>query len=212
MCSTALRQACEETQAPLWIETFVWSHGRRHILLDQADRGYARSQGQRLAELVAARRREYPEGRICLVGHSAGSRVVLAAVEELPPGVIDRVVLLSPSVPASYDLRAALHNLREGMDVHTSSRDTRELGLMVRLVNTFQGDLSPPAGIDGFEPVVFSPEDRRCYAKLHRFPWDPSLEESTGHDGSHYGCYQQHYLRQFVLPGLCGGPAVADRR
>ena len=201
-CSHALKQACAESDLPLLVETFVWSHGHRRIAVDQFDRDHARSQGHRLAELVMERRRAHPEGKIYLVGHSAGSRVVVNAAEELPDGSIQRIILLSPALPAAYDLRPALRHAVDGIDVHYSSHDLWELGTVVRVLTMFLGEFGPVAGVQGFEPIIFSPEDCACYRKLRQHPWDPSVREATGHDGGHYGCYQQGYLRHYVLPSM----------
>src|SRR5437870_4857003 len=81
--------AAADIRAPLQVETFVWSHGYKKIVPDQTDFPHARLQGQRLAEVVLAYCRQHPDARIHLVGHSAGSMVVLSAAEHLPPGTVD---------------------------------------------------------------------------------------------------------------------------
>jgi pimeloyl-ACP methyl ester carboxylesterase len=199
--SQALRQAITEEELPLTLETFLWSHGYLRIIADQTDLPYTRLQGHRLAGRVRDCRVLYPDTPIYLVGHSAGAAVVLAAAEALPPGYLDRVILLSPSTPADYDLRGALRAVRTGIDVFHSPADGWYLRCGVFLTGLVRGRLSAPSGRGGFEPAVCSAEDAASYAKLHQYPWGPWLSW-TGHEGGHFGCYQQGYLRAFVIPLL----------
>jgi len=200
--SASFRQAVSETHAPLAVVKFDWSHGPGRILIDQTDFAYARRQGLRLAAEVAAWRQGDPGGAIYLVGHSAGCTVVLAAAEALPPGSVERIVLLSPSVSAGYDLRPALRCVRGGLDVFHSRKDRLFLGVGSALVGTSDRRwLARAAGVVGFRPVVTTSADAALYAKLAQHPWHPGLEWS-GNRGGHYGSYQPGYLRAYVLPLL----------
>src|SRR5579862_203972 len=89
--SKQLRGVVAATHAPLSIETFVWSHGYKKILPDQTDLQHARQKGQLLAEEVLHFHCQHPDVRIHLVGHSAGSMVVLSATEHLPPETLDTI-------------------------------------------------------------------------------------------------------------------------
>ena len=53
---------------------------------------------RRLADHLACLRAACPERKLYVIGHSAGTHVVLVAAGMLPPGIIDRIVLLAPSV------------------------------------------------------------------------------------------------------------------
>src|SRR5205807_9465519 len=134
--SASLRQAVADAGLPLCVETFDWSHGFGRVLADHLDYEYALWQGRRLACLIAARRQAYPQWPIYVVGHSAGSAVALAAADALPPGSIDRLLLLAPAVSACYDLRPALRSTRAGVDVFFSRRDRLFLGLGTALFGT----------------------------------------------------------------------------
>jgi pimeloyl-ACP methyl ester carboxylesterase len=197
--SEALRQGVEKDGLPLRVEPVVWQHGWGRFLADQTDFAYARSQGRQLAERVAAYRRACPAGEIYLVGHSAGCTVVLAAVESLPPGTVNRVVLLAPSLSAAYDLRPALRGVRCSVDVFCSRRDWFYLGLGTSLIGTADRRWSAASGRVGFRPAAGSPEDQALYARLRQHPWHPCLAW-TGNWGGHYGGYQPAYLRAYVLP------------
>lgn len=198
--SKALKTAVSDTASPVHVETFVWSHGYCRLVADQVDHAHARAEGRRLAEVVIAHRQAFPGDPIFLMGHCAGGRVVLAAAEALPPGTIDRIVLLAPSLPADYDLRPALRCATDGIDVFCSRQDYWYLGVGILLLSPLQG-CYPVSGYGGFEPVGGTPEDGALYAKLRQYHWRPGLEW-TGHNGGHYGSYQQGFLRAIVLPLL----------
>jgi hypothetical protein len=183
------------------VETFDWSHGYARVFSDQLDHRHIREAGGQLAEQVLAFRGAYPEDTVCLLGHSAGAAVVLAAAECLPPQSVDLIVLLAPSVAAEHDLRAALRCSRRGIDVFYSSRDWWYLGVGTALLGTADGSRRPAAGRVGFCPIVSVPQDATLYAKLRQHPWHPCLAW-TGHRGGHYGAYQIEYLRRYVLPLL----------
>jgi pimeloyl-ACP methyl ester carboxylesterase len=199
--SAALRQAVDDAGLPLDVETFVWSHGYRRRLADQMDKRHAHAQGQRLAGLIAAHLQSCPGASIYLLGHSAGAAVVLAAAECLPPASVERVILLAPALPADYDLRLALRATRQGIDVFCSGRDS-----CLRVVECLElfknGRCCTPAGSSGFRPLIHPAEEAALYGKLRQYPWNPGLE-CFGNDGGHSGCYQQEFLRAFVLPLLC---------
>jgi pimeloyl-ACP methyl ester carboxylesterase len=206
--SKNIAAAVESDKVPLAVETFVWSHGSLRVLADQLDCKNIRAEGHRLAQLILATRSEFPDRSICLLGHSAGSQVILAAADELPPASVQRIVLLNPSVQSNYDLRKALRTACDGIDVHCSTKDYWYLGVVVGVVSCFRGDWAPAAGIEGFKPVIEGPEDEILYTRLHHFPWNPELNK-TGNDGGHYGGYQHGYLHAYILPRLTSEIAEA---
>jgi pimeloyl-ACP methyl ester carboxylesterase len=201
--SATLAQAIAETCTPLQVETFVWSHGWGRMVIDHVHHANHLEQGRRLAAEVAAYRRAYPQRRVYLIGHSAGSAVVLAAAEQLPPDSVDRIILLGPSVCVTYDLRPALRAVRCSIEAFYSSEDRLVLGLGMMIVGTAEGGCRRPAGRCGFTPVLSCPEDAALYRKLRQHPWDPVVEW-TGNDGGHYGNNRADFVRAYVLPLLTG--------
>jgi pimeloyl-ACP methyl ester carboxylesterase len=196
-----LRTVALETRAPLTVQTFVWSHGNKRMLSDQIDRGHARRQGQLLAELVLAYRQQHPLARIHLAGHSAGSMVVLSATEHLPPGTLDCIVLLAPSVSCDYDIRPALRAVRGSVEVHYSEHDWLHLVLCTKLVGCADGLHCIASGNKGFCLRIESPEDAELLARLHQHPWQPA-DRQLGNDGGHFGAYQPEYVKARVFPML----------
>jgi hypothetical protein len=206
MLSHSLRKSIATEKLPLCVETFVWSHGYCRIVEDQICSDYARQKGRRLADCILAEKQSAPDLPIYLVGHCAGTTVLLSAAEELPPDTVERIILLAPSVPSDYDLRRALCSSRSGIDVFWSRSDYWYLGLGISLVNAMKVTCYSPAGRVGFHPIVRTPDDAACYVKLRQYPWEPNVA-CTGNLGGHYGTYQQGYLCSFVLPLLSTNPA-----
>lgn len=196
--STALRRALNAYKCPINVSTFHWSHGYARVFADQCGISHAKEQGGRLATLLIERRRRYPDGRIFVFAHCAGSAIALAAAEAVPPGTIDRLVMLAPSMSSDYDMRPALRACRDGVDVHCSEHD----GYLRCIFFLGTGDrqrFCSIAGRTGFQPIIESEEDKALYAKLHQRRWEESYEW-TGHEGGHYGAYQKRYLKAYVLP------------
>jgi pimeloyl-ACP methyl ester carboxylesterase len=200
----ALRRALADAHAPLQVECVDWSHGTCMFLLDHLNRHNHHSSARTLAAQVTACRERSPGSKIYLVGHSTGCAVVLAAASSLPPGSVDRIVLLSPSVSAGYDLRPALACACEGIDVFLSRRDYWFLGVGMRLIGTADGHLgSAGAGRRGFHPPLSTAADAEVYSRLRQYSWDPSWKW-TGHTGGHYGNNHTEFLRAYVVPLLWG--------
>jgi pimeloyl-ACP methyl ester carboxylesterase len=206
--SKSIGAAIHNLKVPIDLETFPWSHGTNRVLADQFDEKYARRLGERLAKLVLDTRRVYPTHCICLLGHSAGCLVVLNAADQLPPGTVQRLILLNPSCHDDFDLRPALKAACDGIDVHCSTGDQCYLGKVLGFFQRFFGKPGNAAGIAGFNPVSDNPEDKILYTRLHNFPWNPDLQATTGNDGGHFGGYQEGYLRQFVLPRVLSCEAL----
>lgn len=197
--SRNLAAVVAETGTPLQVETVVWSRGSQRIFADQMDRDNQLTHGRKLASDVSAYRCAHPGRKIHLLGHSAGCAVVLSAAELLPPGSIDRMVLLSPSVCTSYDLRPALAVCREGIESYYSSEDRWVLGLGMRVIGTAEGDCGVAAGRVGFETPIGNATDVALYNKLQQHPWDLSVTWA-GHYGGHFGNTEPKFLRWYVLP------------
>jgi hypothetical protein len=199
-----LHRAIDEDHLPLAVEHFPWTHGFLRILADHLDYCNIQEQGQRLAERICAIKQECPRRSVYIVSHSAGCAVVLNAVEHLPPGSVDRIVLLAPAVSATYDLRPALASSVKGVDVFYSSRDWATLGLAIALLGTADRSCGPAAGRVGFYPTLTDPGDEWLFARLRQHPWEPCLAQ-VGNRGGHYATYQPAFLRTCVLPLLTPG-------
>jgi len=199
----AVTETVTAADLPLLVYPFEWTHGRGRGIADMTDVAHAQAQGQRLAAVVQAYRAGWPGLPIHLVSHSAGSMVVLAAADVLPPDSVERIVLLAPAVSADFDLRRTLAAARQGVDAFTSERDRFWLGVGTRVVGTADGKRgADAAGRVGFTPPAL---DLALAGRLRQHPWDPSLAW-TGNRGDHDGTLRAGYLRAYVLPLLLPAP------
>ncbi len=200
--SKALSQAVAEAHLPLAVQPVDWTHGYGRFLADQIDWAHSRQCGRELARNIVAFHQAYPAGKVYLVAHSAGSAVALAAAEASPPGSIDRIILLAPSVASDYDLKPALQSTKGGIDVFCSKRDIWQLGIGVAILGTADGCRGcTAAGRIGFQNSSGDPRDAALYAKLRQHSWD-ACQAALGNHGGHYGTYKPGFLQAFVLPLL----------
>lgn len=202
--SSQLRKVVYEDCVPLHVIPFVWSHGYGRIVADQSDQCNIRCQGMRLAEEVLAYHQEHPHLPITLYGHSAGCNVVLSALENLPPGVVERAFLLSAAISNCYDLRPALKAVNQGIYVYYSKRDCFYLAVAMRMLGRTSRDCRTAAGKVAFRICVQEPEDWSLYAKLYQRGWSPD-DAAFGNRGNHFGSYQPDFIRAYILPILLGG-------
>ena len=122
-------------------------------------------------------------------------------IEGLPPGAVERIVLLAPSVAEDYDLRPALRCARQGLDSFSSSRDVVLLGVGVGVVGTADRRWESAAGRVGFRPLVCGPADGALYGKLREHHWDHSVAWA-GDYGGHYGSNHAAFARAYLPPLL----------
>jgi pimeloyl-ACP methyl ester carboxylesterase len=201
--SSQLRKVVEEDCIPIHVIPFIWSHGYGKIVADQTDRQHICCQGRRLAEAVLAYHQEHPKVPISLLGHSAGCNVVLATLENLPPGVVDRAFLLSAAISSCYDLRPALKVVNKGIYVYYSKHDCLYLGVAMRLLGRTTRECSDAGGRIGFRVCKQFPEDLALYAKLYQRGWTRD-DIVFGNKGNHYGNYQPDFIRTQILPVMRG--------
>jgi pimeloyl-ACP methyl ester carboxylesterase len=198
--STSLESAVADAGLPLTVVTVEWSQGS--VVADHTDWQHAQEEGYRLASQIDSYHQAHPSQAIYLVAHSAGSGVALTAAAAVPPGSVNRVILLSPSVSADYDLRPALRSTRDGIDVFYSRRDVFSLGFGVAFAGTSDGFRgSQAAGRVGFRAQAETDEDEALYAKLSQHPWE-RRQARDGNRGFHSGSRRPRFLHAFVLPLL----------
>ena len=179
---------------PIEVHPFEWSHGIGHVLTDLCNRSYHAKKGCELAQCVMAFREANPHRAIGLIGHSSGAAIVLAATEFLPPGSVDRIILLAPAVSPGYDLRPALRASLCGIDTFYSRGDLVSRWLL--LTGTADGRHRVAAGCTPFEEPDACCPDTDLYHNLR--------QHSYGQDGAggHFGCTRFAFFRTRVIPLL----------
>jgi pimeloyl-ACP methyl ester carboxylesterase len=194
-----LQQATADAKLPLRVENVTWSHGRGRILADLHGHEHQKSKGEALALAILAQRKQAPTGKVFIVCHSAGAAVVIAAAQRLPPGSVDRIILLAPALSPSCDLRDLLVCSRQGVDSFHSGGD---LGCgLLTVFGTADGQFHVPAACIGFTVPTDIGEDERLYANLRQHAWEKDMAK-TGHHGGHFGCTRTGFLRAYVVPLL----------
>ena len=191
-------------------QTFVWSSflgaGADHLLA-----AYDGSKAQQLAEEIVAFRREYPNGYIAVMGLSAGTSVVISALERVPLDVqVDSVVLFQPSVSSTRDLSKALRRVRHRLYATCSRKDL----ILASLLVTADGESGQAAGRTGFQvPPGLERSDRMEYRKVVNMPWRERYRRygwRGGHVDSTGTRFVQHYIAPRVLPKRIKPSDVVD--
>jgi pimeloyl-ACP methyl ester carboxylesterase len=188
------------------IRVFEWTHGKFRFLRDLQDARHLVAEANRLADSV---REALALGRpVYLLGHSAGAGLVLEAAGRLPPGSLERVVVLSAAVSPTYDLRPALRASRGGVVSFNSCCDLFTLSWGTTQFGTVDRVYGPAAGLDGFRvPDGLDAEGQALYARLVQRPWKwGMLLEGCG--GGHHGPTMPLFLARHVAPWLRGPAEV----
>ena len=189
-------------------ETFSWSAylgpGPDHLIT-------ARSKpvARRLSRKIERTRQADPDSPIYVMGLSAGTAVVLSALEQLRGDVkVDHVVLFSPSVSAGRNLTPAMRHVRGYLYATSSPHD----GILRTLVINADGGRGPPAGQVGFRlPRRAGKATRTAYQRVINLPWKPSY---VAYDwkGGHTGAAGSKFVKSVIVPRLMGaGPYPLDR-
>jgi hypothetical protein len=193
-----VRRGLREAGYPGRFEQFVWTSllgpGVDHLVV-------ARSSGkaESLANKIERIRKADPNGTINLIGLSAGTAIVVAALERLNRDVmVDNVVLLSSSLSAGRNMARALRHVR-GHLYCTSSSDDGILNVMA--VNA-DGGSGPPAGKTGLRvPHGLSQAQRERYAKAVNLPWQPDYSR-YGWDGGHTSVTSSDFIESVIAPRI----------
>lgn len=157
-----------------------------------------RERAQALADKIQERRRQEPEGRIILSGHSGGSGIAIWALERLPDDVlVDAVLLLAPALSPTFDLSDALRHVKGNIYAFTSPNDAIVLGLGTRLFRTIDGKKVEAAGRVGFT----RPEsgDLLLYKRLVPMPYDKAWMK-LGNIGDHIGVMSKKFAAKMLAP------------
>ncbi len=186
------------------VEHYIWTTYLGAIV-DQVSVSHNRREGYKLA----ARIREFldirPHGEVNLIGLSAGTGIIVFALEALDPKYrVQNVVMLSSSLSADYDLTAALRRVDGGIYFFWSPDDPI-LAELVPLVGTVDRSSrsNSPAGIWGARmPFGASQSTRDLYArKVHNIRWYP--EPLIGPlKLRHAGSISRSHIRDLVAPIL----------
>ncbi len=193
-CAESLRQASAEMHAGLAVLTVPWAR-QGTLKGDLLDTPAQLRAAGRLAERFQCLRSECPHSRFVFVGYSTGARVVLAAAEQLPPGSLDRIVLMAATVSTYYDLQRALCASCGGID-NFYNRDDTLLEMAQSSWGTSDGGKRPMAGLAGFRypPGMICPD----YCNLRQYAWSSKY----GGQGHHTYWVRGLFMHRTLVPLL----------
>jgi hypothetical protein len=191
------------------IEIFEWSKGG--VLSDQVAVEENRLKAAELAERVEAYLAEHPGRPVHLIGLSAGTGLVVWALEDLSVPV-EGAILLASSLDARYDLTPALSKVRDRLYSFNSLADT-VLGLGIAVAGTVDREGGVAGGLGGFSPPHGASEaDKALYnKKLVQSGWWPG-DVILGNLGDHLGTTNPLFVQARLAPLVLGKHPVEAGR
>jgi len=177
--------------------TYAWSAylGPAH---DHIVTSKSRSVARGLARKIEKVRRNDPAGQINVMGLSAGTAVVLFALEQLPKDIaVDNVVLFSPSVSARHDLTKAMKHVRRNLYATYSPHD----GILGALVVNADGKRGRPAGRIGFRMTRHGETSNAAYKRVINLPWRPSYL-AFDWNGGHTSVTRSKFVATVIAPRM----------
>jgi len=185
------------------IEVFEWSQGG--VLEDQASVELNRRKAAELARRIDTYLGQYRGRPVHLIGLSAGTGLVVWAMEALADGdKVTGAILLSSSLDTKYDLTRALERVTDHLYAFTSVADTI-LSLGVTMAGTVDRGGTLAGGLVGFSPPDTAPEQTRTLYKerLTQIAWWPG-DMLLGHMGDHLGPTNPAFVRARIAPLILG--------
>ncbi len=183
------------------VKSFPWSTmlgpGPDHFLVSRK-----KSKGKDLAARIKEHREREPNASLHLMGLSAGTAVVVYALEQLPAGVtVDNVVLFSPSISERHDLTKAMKHVTGRLYVTCSPRD----GILSGLAGNADGEPGKPAGLHGLR-VPGSLKRYDLYARVMNLRWRPAYA-GFGWHGGHTGVIDRQFVQHVIAPRVLADEA-----
>jgi pimeloyl-ACP methyl ester carboxylesterase len=187
---------------PHEVRRFAWSHGPGKFFRDLQDTHHLLRKAKELAALIRELREQDDERPIYILAHSGGAGLTLFALEELPPGTVERCVFMASAVSPTYDLRPALRTTKQGIVSFSSTHDQLILNWGTRNFGTADRYYGPSAGLRGFVvPTNLDDEGEALYGKLVQIPWRGRMLWE-GNSGGHLGGGVPPFIANEVAPFL----------
>ncbi len=181
-----------EFKAFAWTSGLGW--GADHLLAAKSS-----SKAAKLARKISEFRKKHPRGYISVMSLSAGSAVLLSALESLPDNVqVDYVVLFQPSVSDTRNLAPALAHVKGKLYTTCSQSDA----ILAALPITADGKPAPAAGRMGFRiPADLQNNEKSEYEKVVILPWQAKYRED-GWGGGHVSSTKPGFVKRVIAPRI----------
>ena len=191
------------TGLPHEVYHFHWTHGTGKFLRDLQDTQHILKKADELAAFIRDYRAKHPGRPIYIVAKSAGTGLVLFALQVLPANSVERVILLSAAVSPTYDLRPALRATRREVVSFYSRNDRYMLGWGTSHFGTVDRYYGNGAGLTGFVvPPALTEQDRQLYGRLIQVPFSTRMLLEGVSTGSHHSTSSQAFVTAEVVPWL----------
>jgi pimeloyl-ACP methyl ester carboxylesterase len=195
--------AVRQAGLPHEVHHFVWTHGTGKLLRDLQDTQHVLKKAEELAAFIKDYRARFPERPIYVIGKSGGTGLVLYALQTLPANTVERVILLSPAVSPTFDLRGALRSTRREIVSFYSRNDRMVLGWGTSQFGTIDRYYGKSAGLVGFATPTppLNNEDHQMFMRLIQVPWSTRMLRD-GSIGNHTSTSMPWFLSSEVVPWL----------
>ena len=206
-----IRQGLTDGGVEYAIEVFDWSTGV--VLIDQMALETNKRKAKALARRIEEYQQEHPGRPVHLVGVSAGTGLVVWALEDLAPGChVESAFLIAPSLWHKYDLSAAMQELEDRLYNFYSPWDP-VLALLVPVFGTVDRINGVSGGLRGFGlPDTADERAKAVYkSKLEQIGWG-SKDAAYGHIGGHLGATRPAYVGARIAPLLKRGKRTGVER
>ena len=186
------------------VEIYDWTKGP---LLMSANMGGDDHQVDYLVQRILEFKKNFPNRRLFLIGHSGGCKMAVEVLERLSEHTsnanlpVEKALLLSPCMNSSYDLRTAMRGTQAGIVAFCSPLDV-PIPLPLTLARgVATGDVAMSAAILGFQvPYGLSGYEQTAYrAMLHQQKYRLRMIR-TGHVGGHFGWTNPRFVASYVAP------------
>ena len=191
------------------VEIYLWTTSLVP-LIDQINIVGAKLRAGALTRRIERYRRRYPDNNINLIALSAGTGVVIWAIEGLHEETkVHNVVLLSSSLSHNYDASKALEHMTGNIFAYHSPND--DILSVVTVVGTIDGR----RGVKSVGQVGLEAPDGMEH-RVVNVPWNRKYIR-YGWTGAHTDCTRKDFVREvlakhFVRPHIDSGGASQERR
>jgi len=200
--SSGVRKGIKDSGRQIEFREFIWQTGLGALADQTSSVSFKRSKAEKLAQAIIAYKNEYPERPVSLIGLSAGTLIVIYALETLPEDcAVDHVILLGSSIDANYDISSALLRVKDNMVVFTSAKD-EILTVFVPMTGSADRKYvgTDLVGICGFhQPGMMDEVKQNLYKKVRTIAWQPIFAE-VGDNGGHTDKTNPQFVTRYLVP------------
>ena len=159
------------------------------------------SKASRIADRIREYRREYPDGEVHLIGHSAGAGMALFVLRELQDDhPITSVTLLAAAISRDFDVEGLTNCTTRGIWNFYSAADLPAVGIGTVIFGTMDRKHRPAAGAFGFRRKDAA---HKTTSRLHQVKYSLPMVRYWNF-GGHFGCTNVAFVNQYVAPIVTG--------